>query len=153
MNRITHIYFPFFKSIFIGVYKTFFSLVLEPIHEDDDRKVRRGEKNRVAAQRSRKKQTQKADKLHEVSRCLGLSHVRATAGSGPLPLQGGGHEAAPWSSPLRPRARLIPLPPSSPAFRVFPLRCLHWSLTGCISPFSFNFKARKLPFDPNSLSS
>lgn len=34
--------------------------------EDDDRKVRRREKNRVAAQRSRKKQTQKADKLHEV---------------------------------------------------------------------------------------
>nr|XP_011759578.1 basic leucine zipper transcriptional factor ATF-like 3 isoform X4 [Macaca nemestrina] len=33
--------------------------------EDDDRKVRRREKNRVAAQRSRKKQTQKADKLHE----------------------------------------------------------------------------------------
>ncbi|XP_054567642.1 basic leucine zipper transcriptional factor ATF-like 3 isoform X2 [Eptesicus fuscus] len=35
--------------------------------EDDDRKVRRREKNRVAAQRSRKKQTQKADKLHEGS--------------------------------------------------------------------------------------
>nr|XP_055226998.1 basic leucine zipper transcriptional factor ATF-like 3 isoform X2 [Gorilla gorilla gorilla] len=34
--------------------------------EDDDRKVRRREKNRVAAQRSRKKQTQKADKLHEL---------------------------------------------------------------------------------------
>ncbi|KAM6138556.1 LOW QUALITY PROTEIN: basic leucine zipper transcriptional factor ATF-like 3 [Phoenicopterus ruber ruber] len=33
-------------------------------HEEDDRKVRRREKNR-AAQRSRKKQTQKADKLHE----------------------------------------------------------------------------------------
>ncbi|EDL13001.1 RIKEN cDNA 9130211I03, isoform CRA_a [Mus musculus] len=33
--------------------------------KDDDRKVRRREKNRVAAQRSRKKQTQKADKLHE----------------------------------------------------------------------------------------
>ncbi|XP_055000778.1 basic leucine zipper transcriptional factor ATF-like 3 [Sorex araneus] len=33
--------------------------------EDNDRKVRRREKNRVAAQRSRKKQTQKADKLHE----------------------------------------------------------------------------------------
>ncbi|XP_029449097.1 basic leucine zipper transcriptional factor ATF-like 3 isoform X4 [Rhinatrema bivittatum] len=31
-----------------------------------DRKVRRREKNRVAAQRSRKKQTQKADKLHEL---------------------------------------------------------------------------------------
>nr|XP_033791613.1 basic leucine zipper transcriptional factor ATF-like 3 isoform X2 [Geotrypetes seraphini] len=31
----------------------------------DDRKVRRREKNRVAAQRSRKKQTQKADRLHE----------------------------------------------------------------------------------------
>lgn len=36
-------------------------------HEEDDRKVRRREKNRVAAQRSRKKQTQKADKLHEVN--------------------------------------------------------------------------------------
>ncbi|XP_065592251.1 basic leucine zipper transcriptional factor ATF-like 3 isoform X1 [Cyrtonyx montezumae] len=34
-------------------------------HEEDDKKVRRREKNRVAAQRSRKKQTQKADKLHE----------------------------------------------------------------------------------------
>ncbi|XP_021506730.1 basic leucine zipper transcriptional factor ATF-like 3 isoform X1 [Meriones unguiculatus] len=33
--------------------------------EDEDRKVRRREKNRVAAQRSRRKQTQKADKLHE----------------------------------------------------------------------------------------
>ncbi|NXR88107.1 BATF3 factor, partial [Hypocryptadius cinnamomeus] len=33
--------------------------------EEDDRKVRRREKNRVAAQRSRKKQTQKADKLHK----------------------------------------------------------------------------------------
>lgn len=36
-------------------------------NEEDDRKVRRREKNRVAAQRSRKKQTQKADKLHEVN--------------------------------------------------------------------------------------
>ncbi|KAG2467210.1 BATF3 factor, partial [Polypterus senegalus] len=33
--------------------------------EDDDKKLKRREKNRVAAQRSRKKQTQKADKLHE----------------------------------------------------------------------------------------
>lgn len=39
-------------------------------HEEDDRKVRRREKNRVAAQRSRKKQTQKADKLHEVNEYL-----------------------------------------------------------------------------------
>uniref|UniRef100_A0A8C6QVT1 Basic leucine zipper transcription factor, ATF-like 3 n=1 Tax=Nannospalax galili TaxID=1026970 RepID=A0A8C6QVT1_NANGA len=38
--------------------------------EDDDRKVRRREKNRVAAQRSRKKQTQRADKLHEEYECL-----------------------------------------------------------------------------------
>nr|XP_044997481.1 basic leucine zipper transcriptional factor ATF-like 3 [Jaculus jaculus] len=38
--------------------------------EDEDRKVRRREKNRVAAQRSRKKQTQKADKLHEEYECL-----------------------------------------------------------------------------------
>lgn len=41
-------------------------------HEEDDRKVRRREKNRVAAQRSRKKQTQKADKLHEVPGGLGV---------------------------------------------------------------------------------
>lgn len=41
-------------------------------HEEDDRKVRRREKNRVAAQRSRKKQTQKADKLHEVNGYLVL---------------------------------------------------------------------------------
>ncbi|KAL4649179.1 basic leucine zipper transcriptional factor ATF-like 3-like [Arapaima gigas] len=33
--------------------------------EDDERKQKRREKNRVAAQRSRKKQTQRADKLHE----------------------------------------------------------------------------------------
>ncbi|XP_067901091.1 basic leucine zipper transcriptional factor ATF-like 3 isoform X1 [Heterodontus francisci] len=31
----------------------------------DNKKLRRREKNRIAAQRSRKKQTQKADKLHE----------------------------------------------------------------------------------------
>lgn len=52
-------------------------------HEEDDRKVRRREKNRVAAQRSRKKQTQKADKLHEVNGCLefcrhGLGTKRGT---------------------------------------------------------------------------
>ncbi|XP_073484503.1 basic leucine zipper transcriptional factor ATF-like 3 [Aquarana catesbeiana] len=35
-----------------------------------NRKVRRREKNRVAAQRSRRKQTQKADKLHEEYECL-----------------------------------------------------------------------------------
>nr|DBA27244.1 TPA: hypothetical protein GDO54_011408 [Pyxicephalus adspersus] len=35
-----------------------------------DRKIRRSEKNRVAAQRSRRKQTQKADKLHEEYECL-----------------------------------------------------------------------------------
>ncbi|XP_021120982.1 basic leucine zipper transcriptional factor ATF-like 3 [Heterocephalus glaber] len=39
-------------------------------NNDDDRKVRRREKNRVAAQRSRKKQTQKADQLHEEYECL-----------------------------------------------------------------------------------
>ncbi|XP_049626723.1 basic leucine zipper transcriptional factor ATF-like 3 [Suncus etruscus] len=38
---------------------------LQSPEDDDDRKVRRREKNRVAAQRSRKKQTQKADRLHE----------------------------------------------------------------------------------------
>ncbi|XP_060686885.1 basic leucine zipper transcriptional factor ATF-like 3 [Hemiscyllium ocellatum] len=31
----------------------------------DNKRLRRREKNRIAAQRSRKKQTQKADKLHE----------------------------------------------------------------------------------------
>ncbi|KPP66688.1 basic leucine zipper transcriptional factor ATF-like 3-like [Scleropages formosus] len=35
--------------------------------EDDERKQKRREKNRVAAQRSRKKQTQRADQLHERS--------------------------------------------------------------------------------------
>ncbi|KAI6050936.1 BATF3 [Marmota monax] len=44
--------------------------VVDESPEDDDRKVRRREKNRVAAQRSRKKQTQKADKLHEEYECL-----------------------------------------------------------------------------------
>ncbi|KAK4823625.1 hypothetical protein QYF61_004358 [Mycteria americana] len=44
--------------------ETFLAYVFQS-HEEDDRKVRRREKNRVAAQRSRKKQTQKADKLHE----------------------------------------------------------------------------------------
>uniref|UniRef100_A0A8C3KPV6 Basic leucine zipper ATF-like transcription factor 3 n=5 Tax=Neoaves TaxID=3078114 RepID=A0A8C3KPV6_9CHAR len=44
--------------------KMFLTYVFQS-HEEDDRKVRRREKNRVAAQRSRKKQTQKADKLHE----------------------------------------------------------------------------------------
>ncbi|KAK2086513.1 hypothetical protein P7K49_035938 [Saguinus oedipus] len=56
--------------------------------EDDDRKVRRREKNRVAAQRSRKKQTQKADKLHEVRPWWG-SHLRATQ---PLPLHRSGDD-------------------------------------------------------------
>ncbi|XP_053316747.1 basic leucine zipper transcriptional factor ATF-like 3 [Spea bombifrons] len=40
-----------------------------------DRKVRRREKNRVAAQRSRRKQTQKADKLHEEYECLEQENV------------------------------------------------------------------------------
>ncbi|XP_044122221.1 basic leucine zipper transcriptional factor ATF-like 3 isoform X1 [Neovison vison] len=63
--------------------------------DDDDRKVRRREKNRVAAQRSRKKQTQKADKLHEVSLWSGQSHIRATersCGSGPKVMS--------WSPPI-----------------------------------------------------
>ncbi|KAJ8396157.1 hypothetical protein AAFF_G00020240 [Aldrovandia affinis] len=38
--------------------------------EDDGKKLKRREKNRVAAQRSRKKQTQKADELHEVFESL-----------------------------------------------------------------------------------
>ncbi|XP_060220908.1 basic leucine zipper transcriptional factor ATF-like 3 isoform X2 [Meriones unguiculatus] len=46
--------------------------------EDEDRKVRRREKNRVAAQRSRRKQTQKADKLHEAWWCM--SSVSAVQG-------------------------------------------------------------------------
>lgn len=46
--------------------------------EDEDRKVRRREKNRVAAQRSRRKQTQKADKLHEVRLWSGQDHRTAT---------------------------------------------------------------------------
>ncbi|XP_075056858.1 basic leucine zipper transcriptional factor ATF-like 3 [Mixophyes fleayi] len=44
--------------------------VLSQSSDVSDRKVRRREKNRVAAQRSRKKQTQKADKLHEEYECL-----------------------------------------------------------------------------------
>ncbi|XP_053565336.1 basic leucine zipper transcriptional factor ATF-like 3 [Bombina bombina] len=44
--------------------------VLSQGSDISDRKVRRREKNRVAAQRSRKKQTQKADKLHEEYECL-----------------------------------------------------------------------------------
>ncbi|KAM4694978.1 basic leucine zipper transcriptional factor ATF-like 3 [Discoglossus pictus] len=44
--------------------------VLSQGSDVSDRKVRRREKNRVAAQRSRKKQTQKADKLHEEYECL-----------------------------------------------------------------------------------
>ncbi|KAG5846591.1 basic leucine zipper transcriptional factor ATF-like 3 [Anguilla anguilla] len=38
--------------------------------EDDGKKMKRREKNRVAAQRSRKKQTQKADLLHKEFECL-----------------------------------------------------------------------------------
>lgn len=57
----THIYWPLPPS---------HTFPLQSPENDDDRKVRRREKNRVAAQRSRKKQTQKADRLHEV-RVLG----------------------------------------------------------------------------------
>ncbi|KAK6489668.1 basic leucine zipper mRNAional factor ATF-like 3 [Huso huso] len=38
--------------------------------KDDGKRLKRREKNRVAAQRSRKKQTQKADKIHEEYKCL-----------------------------------------------------------------------------------
>ncbi|KAK7907295.1 hypothetical protein WMY93_015907 [Mugilogobius chulae] len=38
--------------------------------EDEGRKVKRREKNRVAAQKSRKRQTQRADQLHEACECL-----------------------------------------------------------------------------------
>ncbi|XP_043911365.1 basic leucine zipper transcriptional factor ATF-like 3 isoform X2 [Protopterus annectens] len=48
---------------------------------EEDKKLRRREKNRVAAQRSRKKQTQKADKLHEIS-------VTQPPGRGPVPFRG-----------------------------------------------------------------
>ncbi|OBS69089.1 hypothetical protein A6R68_02371 [Neotoma lepida] len=51
-----------------------FATCLPQSPEDDDRKVRRREKNRVAAQRSRKKQTQKADRLHEVRLRSGQDH-------------------------------------------------------------------------------
>uniref|UniRef100_H3A0Y2 Basic leucine zipper ATF-like transcription factor 3 n=2 Tax=Latimeria chalumnae TaxID=7897 RepID=H3A0Y2_LATCH len=42
--------------------------------EESEKKMRRREKNRVAAQRSRKKQTQKADKLHEEYECLEIEN-------------------------------------------------------------------------------
>ncbi|XP_063146184.1 basic leucine zipper transcriptional factor ATF-like 3 isoform X1 [Candoia aspera] len=54
------------KSLTNQAYSDFF----DQSHDDDERRVRRREKNRVAAQRSRKKQTQKADKLHEEYECL-----------------------------------------------------------------------------------
>uniref|UniRef100_A0A3B1IE97 Basic leucine zipper transcription factor, ATF-like 3 n=1 Tax=Astyanax mexicanus TaxID=7994 RepID=A0A3B1IE97_ASTMX len=38
--------------------------------DDDERRLKRREKNRVAAQRSRKRQTQRADELHEAYECL-----------------------------------------------------------------------------------
>lgn len=50
--------------------KQAYSDFIDQSHDDDERRVRRREKNRVAAQRSRKKQTQKADKLHEVTGAL-----------------------------------------------------------------------------------
>ncbi|CDQ67739.1 basic leucine zipper transcriptional factor ATF-like 3 [Oncorhynchus mykiss] len=37
---------------------------------DEDRRLKRREKNRVAAKNSRKKQTQRADELHEAYECL-----------------------------------------------------------------------------------
>lgn len=41
--------------------------------DDGDRRLKRREKNRVAAQKSRKRQTQRADLLHEVCVCVYLS--------------------------------------------------------------------------------
>lgn len=38
--------------------------------EDGDKTLKRKEKNRVAAQKSRKRQTQRADLLHEVCVCV-----------------------------------------------------------------------------------
>ncbi|XP_076873415.1 basic leucine zipper transcriptional factor ATF-like 3 [Brachyhypopomus gauderio] len=38
--------------------------------DDDEKRLKRREKNRVAAQRSRKRQTQRADELHEAYECL-----------------------------------------------------------------------------------
>eukprot|EP00079_Xenopus_tropicalis_P035690 XP_017949461.1 PREDICTED: basic leucine zipper transcriptional factor ATF-like 3 [Xenopus tropicalis] len=52
------------------LYPLYTLLSLFQSSDTSDRKVRRREKNRVAAQRSRKKQTQKADKLHEEYECL-----------------------------------------------------------------------------------
>ncbi|CAB1342898.1 unnamed protein product [Coregonus sp. 'balchen'] len=37
---------------------------------DEDRRLKRRENNRVAAKNSRKKQTQRADELHEACECL-----------------------------------------------------------------------------------
>nr|XP_046149209.1 basic leucine zipper transcriptional factor ATF-like 3 isoform X1 [Oncorhynchus gorbuscha] len=37
---------------------------------DEDRRLKRREKNRVAAKNSRKKKTQRADELHEAHECL-----------------------------------------------------------------------------------
>lgn len=64
-------YTPDFGSLRVPLKNVFLVYVFQS-HEEDDRKVRRREKNRVAAQRSRKKQTQKADKLHEVNGYLML---------------------------------------------------------------------------------
>ncbi|XP_062857269.1 basic leucine zipper transcriptional factor ATF-like 3 [Trichomycterus rosablanca] len=38
--------------------------------DDDERRLKRREKNRVAAQKSRKRQTHRADELHEAYECL-----------------------------------------------------------------------------------
>uniref|UniRef100_A0A4W4HNH8 BZIP domain-containing protein n=1 Tax=Electrophorus electricus TaxID=8005 RepID=A0A4W4HNH8_ELEEL len=40
------------------------------LSDDDEKRMKRREKNRVAAQRSRKRQTQRADELHEAYECL-----------------------------------------------------------------------------------
>lgn len=51
--------------------KTFFLCVFaSQSSEDGGRRLKRREKNRVAAQKSRKRQTQRADLLHEVCVCV-----------------------------------------------------------------------------------
>lgn len=61
------------RSVHAGiVYQTVIAFLNQCIYavtqsgEDNERRLKRREKNRVAAQRSRKRQTQRADELHEV---------------------------------------------------------------------------------------
>lgn len=60
--------FPFLSDCisFISSLYCFWITAVTQSGDDDDRRLKRREKNRVAAQRSRKRQTQRADELHEV---------------------------------------------------------------------------------------